>query len=157
MSRGKCKKCGKSFNNSSRHAECPKCQIQKYRHPCPDCGKSVYKDSIRCRLCSQHYRKKINQEKLLGKHIKSSQGYILEFNPTHPRGKSNNGYVFEHIIVMEKKIGRYLINGETVHHINGIKDDNRIENLELWSTNHPSGMKIEDMVSWARDILKLYT
>lgn len=57
-------------------------------------------------------------------------GYVLIYCPEHPFAK-NKGYVFEHRLVMEKKLGRYLTKEEIIHHINGIKDDNREENLEL--------------------------
>ena len=57
-------------------------------------------------------------------------GYIGILIPEHPRA-IKSGYVLEHRLVMEKHIGRYLESHEIVHHINGIKDDNRIENLEL--------------------------
>lgn len=62
---------------------------------------------------------------------KTPAGYVMVLKKEHPRANNNNGYVFEHILLMEKHIGRYLKKGEVVHHINGIKDDNRIENLKL--------------------------
>jgi len=64
-----------------------------------------------------------------GKKI-NSQGYILIYSPNHPY-KDNQKYVREHRLVMEKKIGRYILPTEIVHHINGKVDDNRIENLQL--------------------------
>ena len=58
-------------------------------------------------------------------------GYIAIWNPKHPYAK--DGYVMEHRLVMEKHIGRYLTEEEIVHHKNGIRNDNKIENLELFS------------------------
>ena len=70
-----------------------------------------------------------------GGKIKNDKGYIKILAPNHP--KNIYGYYFEHRIIMEKHIGRYLESNEDVHHINGIKDDNRIENLEiLTDSNH---------------------
>lgn len=61
---------------------------------------------------------------------KRSDGYVQIYNPTHPMA-NKDGYVMEHILIMEEAIGRYITRDEVVHHKNHKRDDNRIENLEL--------------------------
>ena len=75
--------------------------------------------------------------------------------PGHPRTRSRD-YVFEHILVMEANLGRYLLPGENVHHRNGVRDDNRLENLELWTRPQPAGVRVEDAIAWAWEILERY-
>lgn len=58
---------------------------------------------------------------------------------------------------MENMLGRHLLPGEEVHHINGVRDDNREENLELWSSSHPAGQRVSDKIKWAIEILKTYS
>lgn len=84
------------------------------------------------------------------------KGYVLRRAPDHPRAAHNHGYVFEHILVMEKILGRYLIDEEKIHHKNAIKDDNRPENLELWTSNHPTGARVQDLLDWARKFIHQY-
>lgn len=69
------------------------------------------------------------KHRFVGK-TKTWNGYVMVKDWSHPYADSK-GYVREHRLVMERHLGRYLMPDEEVHHINGKKDDNRIENLEL--------------------------
>ena len=79
-------------------------------------------------------------------------GYITVKDP-HKRGNSG---ILEHRLVMEQHLGRFLESHENVHHKNGDRTDNRIDNLELWSTSQPPGQRVEDKLKWAYEIIALY-
>lgn len=85
-------------------------------------------------------------------------GYVLIWFPEHPNANSGRtrSYVPEHRMIMSEIIGRPLLRTEQVHHKNGIRYDNRPENLELWTTSQPSGQRVEDRIKWAKEFLSLY-
>jgi hypothetical protein len=83
-------------------------------------------------------------------------GYVLIFEPSHPNAH-RDGYVAEHTKVMAERLGRPLEPFEEVHHKNGIRSDNRPENLELWARGmQPPGSRVSDLIDAAVRVLKLY-
>lgn len=114
-----------------------------------DCGseaeriKSRLTNNSSCGCITKAKAKKINKG-----------GYVVLYLPEYHNSK--NGFILEHRFVMEKHLDRKLLRNENVHHINGIKDDNRIENLELWVKAQPCGQRAKDLVAFALETLKLY-
>ena len=74
---------------------------------------------------------------------RDKNGYIWLRLPEHPNANSG-GMVAEHRVVMAATLGRPLAIGENVHHKNGIRDDNRPENLEVWARKQPSMQRLDD-------------
>ena len=119
------------------------------------CSVDGCKSKVRCKkLCSKHYKRLLihgNPNTILRSEYGSTDqaGYV--------RITVDGQGVYEHRYLMEKKLGRPLLKHENVHHINGDRSDNSLNNLELWSTSQPAGQRIVDKVAWAKEILALYT
>lgn len=143
-----CKGCGEV--TKLKMVFCMKCKNKTDIKCKAECGRNISKTSKSgfCKWC--------NREGLTSGIQNHPAGYtILSKHKNHPNA-TKRGTIPEHVLVMSNYINRPLIKGETVHHLNGIKNDNRIENLELWSKEHGSGQRVSDKIRYALEIIETY-
>lgn len=117
--------------------------------------------------CGKHYTRLIKTGNPLGivsrrkhkpgerKYAHDYHGYVRIWMPDHSNS-NKRGYMKEHTYVISQHIGRPLFKHETIHHKNGIRNDNRLENLELWSHGQPYGQRVEDKIKFYIEFLKEY-
>lgn len=102
------------------------------------------------KVVSIETRKKLKEAQKLktsGHRKKRKDGYISVYFPAHPKA-NKDGYIPEHHLIMESHIGRHLKEDEVVHHINHVRDDNRIENLQLMTFKEHSALHMKER--WAQ-------
>lgn len=120
---------------------------------CPDCNTLISPYRSRCGSCSnfgeRSPRWKSGREK-------DPKGYIVLTGMQKVPGSRKGGQMPEHKYLMQQDLGRPLTSDETVHHKNGIRNDNRLDNLELWSTSQPSGQRVSDKLEWAYEFILKY-
>ena len=136
-----CSHCQRRFNTVGRtHSLCPNC---RRKVPCSTCDGLMEPKAQRCGACHApplppgEYRWK-----------RHPSGYM--------RARVDGVDKFQHVLVMEQALGRPLVEGESVHHLNGVRDDNRPENLELWVRPQPTGVRARDAYAWALAIVERY-
>ena len=121
---------------------------------------------LTAKYCSDKCRSLARYRKLTGFPIKAprrrsehGKGYINKYGyraiyRDHPNANPRTKIILEHIFVMSEFLKRPMRKGETVHHKNGIRSDNRLENLELWTSRHPAGVRHQEAIKNAIALLK---
>lgn len=141
---------------------------EKHKTNCKNCGKEFYRTRRKGRgtiyreqeLCGKECKNEWTSKIYRAKHGLPKVTKRIKRKYTVLRIPAQDGApvheILEHRYVVEQSIGRKLLPEETVHHINGQRHDNRIENLELFSSRHGPGQRVVDKVQFAIEILTLY-
>jgi len=145
-----CKSCSKSdgAERYRRKRETRPCRID-------GCKNGVHNGEY----CATHDRRRRLYGDPLGvseRTKKHGKGFIDIRGYRRFGNRAHKGSVLEHRRIMEHHLGRPLMANENVHHINGNRSDNRLENLELWVKSQPCGQRASDLVIWAHEIISLY-
>lgn len=160
-----CQTCKSQFLPSSPTAKYCSAKCRTGQATCEECNRVFVKPlkGQSARFCSNTCRTTfaIRTGRSVG-----SNGYVTIPRPaTNSLRPDGQGYlrrnigprrILEHRYVMEQHLGRPLLPSENVHHRNGDKLDNRLENLELWNTIQPAGKRPEDLILYAIELLRLY-
>lgn len=145
-----CTVCGKHFRDKhNRRKKCHGCRSNRIKCGSPNCERLIHRRADGPKYCKSCINIREQNPRWKGGRVKHAAGYIMLHT-------NDRGYVLEHRLVMEQHLGRQLMPHENVHHRNGRKADNRIENLELWITQQPSGQRVSDLIAWAEELLQLY-
>jgi hypothetical protein len=154
-----CEWCGERYEARAKHARycsqlcASRANAQKNRRldiqprPCESCG-TIFRPRpgsagrFCSRACTYAGSKGKKAAHWRGGRYVTAEGYVKVYAPDHPESHGRGGYVMEHRLVMEQVLGRRLVKGESVHHINGQHGDNRPENLQLRQGKHGAGVRL---------------
>ncbi len=144
-----CSDCSQVYWTKRGGNVCNPCNRLRRKTPCPECGGLKTADSSLCGDCRRSHKMTGDANPYWkGGSTVSRKGYVYV--------RIDGKYVAEHTLVMEMTLGRKLLPKEQVHHKNTVKDDNRIENLELWAGSQPSGGRACDLLEWAESMVSIY-
>jgi len=156
--RCKCQDCGKEFTSKNQiFLRCSKCQYANYKQKTPE----KFDKALKTYYAKVAKRRRAARGLPIGHNFFTGprkEGYNLKgYKIVILYDKETGKYfrrTYEHVLVMEKMLGRGLVKGEIVHHKNGIRDDNRPENLELWDKGQPAGQRVEDRIKYYIEFLE---
>ena len=117
-------------------------------------GKNLTSGDIKSCGCLFSKPKQLREKGIFTKRT-NRYGYVTMHYPEHPNSQKN-GSLLEHTYVMSEHLGRPLKPNENVHHINGDRADNRIENLELWCRSQPSGQRVNEKQAFYVEFISGY-
>lgn len=173
-----CESCGIKFNQKdiTFHKYCSnecipkktKKELKIHEASCEVCeAKFMVKNNLTAKYCSGKCRSKAYYRKTYGYTVKSpnmrathGQGYVnklgykMIYKKGHPNSNIKTGIILEHIFIMSQLLGRPIKKGETIHHKNGVRSDNSPDNLEVWTSRHPSGVRVKDKIKSAIALLE---
>lgn len=123
---------------------------------CTDCNVFEVFDLDRCEDCRRELLSGRSMWVEYGDNYKPLEGSTRFKSGEYTEIQADGKWQVGHRYVMERHLGRKLTKGENVHHLNSVKYDNRLENLELWISSQPRGSRVTDLLKWAYELIETY-